>query len=142
MGDVEQLLGEMPDDVGESVRWLFAQGAQATSVVPRHGMGFAALEAAIGEIEVRVVSDRDQWSLDLRKHGQEWVQVEWLFAALTRNETVLTTGVAAPVSPLQLPPGMCWRTSLPIALNWLRTTPDTLEQLSNAARLRDASRGW
>lgn len=65
VGTIEDILAVAPDDVADMLRWLLGHGASVVHVVPRHGMGFALAELALGDLDLRVLSDRDQWSLEL-----------------------------------------------------------------------------
>jgi hypothetical protein len=139
VADVEQFLSEAPDGVVDAVRWLLARGGQPTSVEHRHGMGFALLELACGSVELRVVSDRDEWHLDLRKDGGGWLQFDLIYVLISGDESSWEPRTTALVQPFMHPVGVSsWTQRLGQAVDWLRDTDDAAEQVASAGRRRAA----
>lgn len=135
---VEVVLSVATNDVAETVGWLLAEGAKVSGVDTPHGMGFAALELELDDVQVRMVRDRGQWMCDLRLEGQPWLQLELIHAARTGDSSWQPqVGRTSPM-PDQLPVGLSWRHELPDALAWVRSTDDALDQTKAMGRKRAA----
>lgn len=141
MSDVEDVLSHAPVDAKEAVGRILHSGGVATSVTPMHGMAFALLEFALGDIEVRVVSDRGQWAVDVRRPGEEWLQFDLIYAITSGDETHWSKGLKTPEFEVQLPPNVSWRAHLPAAIEWVRSTSDAASQVADAA-VRRSNKTW
>lgn len=136
MSDIEGVLGHAPADVREAVGWLLDSGGVSTSVTPMHGMACALLEFSLGDVEVRVISDRGEWSLDIRLPGQAWLQFDLIYAITNGDETRSVKGQKRPPGALQHPLNVSWRVHLPAAIEWVRSTADAASQVADAATTR------
>jgi len=106
-----------------------------TATRVRHGMGFALAELKLDDLKFRVSSDRDQWSLDLRRAAEPWLQFD-LIRRIVAGVTTWRTQVAGSPLPDQLPAGVSWRLGLPDAIRWLRSTPTAVDQVAIAGSER------
>ena len=133
MSGVQDVLSHAPVDAKHAVDWILRSGGVATSITPMHGMAFALVEFALGDIEVRVVSDRGQWAVDVRRPGEEWLQFDLIYAISNGDETQRSKGSEPPEFEAQLPPNVSWRAHLPAAIEWVRANPDAATQITDTA---------
>ncbi|MCP3909723.1 MAG: hypothetical protein GY713_02100 [Actinomycetia bacterium] len=136
MGVLDDLLDSAPSGVVRAIHWLLDQGAETTDLEPRHGMGFALAEFALDGATIRIVSDRDHWSLDARLAQQPWLQLDLIHDVRTGEQAQWPQAPEGRHQPGQLPQGVEWVEELPRALTWLRSTPDAVEQVEAAGRER------
>ncbi len=134
----EEILRVATPDVRAAVRWLLSQGAEVVREDPPHGMAFAGVEFSIDGTGLRMVRDRGQWMMDLRRGNGRWLDFELL--------TLASQGITAyPGSPArkgslpdQLPQGVSWRDQLPQVLDWLGSSRDAEDLCAALSRSRAA----
>lgn len=90
--------------------------------------------------EVRIGSDRGQWSAHVRPSGaDDWFDLGLAMAA-RRVEVVTDQAPDNPYEIKQLPYGVCWRDHLPATIDWLSSTPTATELLQRAREAAHAAR--
>jgi hypothetical protein len=136
--DRQRILPDLPEDVRRTAEWLEVSGFELVSAEPRHGMGFSLLDYVAGADRIRIVSDRDQWMLDVQVEG--WDSFVDFDILCTVTGVVTSDDRYRPGRATQLPPGVVWATSLPAVLDWCRSTEDALSQARDAQRER--ARSW
>jgi len=135
---LEEILGVATPDVRAAVRWLLSQGALVVREDPPHGMAFAGLEFSIDGITVRMVRDRGQWMMDLRRGEDRWLDFELLRLACGGVAAYPAARPAEASLPAQLPDGVSWRDELPAVLVWLGSSRDAAELCAALGRSRAA----
>ena len=134
----EEILRVATPDVRAAVRWLLSQGALVVREDPPHGMAFAGLEFSVDGMGLRMVRDRGQWMMDLRRGDGRWLDFELLTLA-NRGITAHPGSPARKGSlPDQLPEGVSWRDELPHVLAWLGSSTDAEDLCATLGRSRAA----
>ena len=101
-------------------------------------MAFAGVEFSLDGTGLRMVRDRGQWMMDLRRGDGRWLDFELLTLA-SRGITAYSGSPARKGSlPDQLPQGVSWRDQLPHVLAWLGSSLDAEDLCAALGRTRAA----
>jgi len=134
LGDLSQFVDSTAaKDVRDTIGWLQSEGWELTSSRggPTESFGNVLLEFRRSRWTITVTRDRSQWMLDVEPEG---------WKVKTDLDPVIRVMKALPYPPHdsrsssrplagQLPPGVSWRRELPVALDWMQSTPGAEEMV-------------
>jgi hypothetical protein len=134
---IEQVAG---GDVRAALAWLDGAGFRITKSQGGRGESFGnALLVFSGDVDVQILRDRGQWDIAVapRRDGH-WYSLAVLAAAQDGRDWEPCELDSSAALPDQLPPGIVWRQSLPVVLEWLKMpgSAAALEQTDARARQR------
>jgi hypothetical protein len=134
---LEEILIVATPDVAAAARWLVSEGADVVWEDRPHGMAFAGLEFVLGNTSVRMVRDRGQWMMDLRRGQEPWLDLDLLRLARQGSKVypaLVRQSEGQP--PSQLPEGVSWSDELPDLLDWLHSTQDAAQRCASLSSSR------
>jgi hypothetical protein len=125
-------------DVAATLRWLVDNGAEITRAHcgRNEGFGNVLVELAFDGAVLTVTRDRGQWMLDVQSGTLPRFDFDVIHVAVTGHERWAQQPRRG--LPEQLPEGASWVGELPLALEWLRTTPDAENRLVEIQQARAA----
>ena len=136
----DHALATATPDVAATLRWLVDHGAEI--VRQRGGLetgtGNVLVELAFDGAVLTITRDRGQWMLDVQLGALPRVDFDVIHAALT-GDAGWERHATRRALPDQLPEGASWLEELPLALRWLRTTPDAEDRLVAIQQARAAT---
>ena len=134
----DHALATATPDVAATLRWLVDHGAELVNQRGGvEGSGDVLIELAFDDAVLTITKDRGQWMLDVQVGALPRVDFDVIHAALTGDDAWVRH-VTRRALPEQLPEGVSWLEELPLALRWLRTTPDAEDRLVAIQRARAA----
>jgi hypothetical protein len=123
-------------DVRRTAEYLLVErGASVVRVDTPPGTpnGDVLIELRDRDTILTITRDRGQWMLDLQVDGLQRWSLDLISDTMT-NRTEWSAGTG--VLPAQLPADVSWFEWLPLAVDWLRSTPDAEMRLAQAGEAR------